>query len=115
MPFVRDHICINYWIYYLDQYHILASLHPLLRLPRTNTWRGCKHVTCVWPGARIIGTRTLRTCLPGTGTRLFVLHDHLVGAAAIGEMRNHKDLLTLIKTKQCLATPSERPAAPDAC
>ena len=40
---------------------------------------------------------------------------HLVGAVAIGEMRNRKDLLTLIKTKQRLATPSERQAVLDAC
>jgi NAD(P)H-nitrite reductase large subunit len=50
-----------------------------------------------------------------TYTRLFFLHDHLVGAVAIGEMRNRKDLLTLIKTKQRLATPSERQAVLDAC
>jgi NAD(P)H-nitrite reductase large subunit len=50
-----------------------------------------------------------------TYTRLFFLHDHLVGAVAIGEMRNRKDLLTLIKTKQRLATPSERQAVLNAC
>jgi NAD(P)H-nitrite reductase large subunit len=47
--------------------------------------------------------------------RLFFLHDHLVGAVAIGELRNRKELLTLIKTKERLATPSERQAVLDAC
>jgi NAD(P)H-nitrite reductase large subunit len=50
-----------------------------------------------------------------TYTRLFFLHDHLVGAVAIGEMRNRKDLLTLIKTKQRLATTAEREALLEAC
>ncbi len=50
-----------------------------------------------------------------TYARLFFLHDHLVGAVAIGELRNRKDLLTLIKTKQRLATPAERQAVLDAC
>ena len=47
--------------------------------------------------------------------RLFFLHDHLVGAVAIGELRNRKELLTLIKTKERLAAPSERQAVLDAC
>jgi NAD(P)H-nitrite reductase large subunit len=50
-----------------------------------------------------------------TYTRLFFLHDRLVGAVAIGELRNRKELLTLIKTKQRLATRAERCALLDAC
>ncbi len=50
-----------------------------------------------------------------TYTRLFFLHDHLVGAVAIGEMRNRKDLLTLIKTKASLTTEAERAAVLASC
>jgi NAD(P)H-nitrite reductase large subunit len=50
-----------------------------------------------------------------TYARLFFLHDRLVGAVAIGELRNRKELLTLIKTKAPLVTPSERQAVLDAC
>jgi NAD(P)H-nitrite reductase large subunit len=50
-----------------------------------------------------------------TYTRLFFLHDRLVGAVAIGEMRNRRDLLTLIKTKAALATESEREAVLASC
>jgi len=48
-------------------------------------------------------------------TRLFFLHDRLVGAVAIGEMRNRKELLTLIKTKAALATQAEREAVLASC
>jgi NAD(P)H-nitrite reductase large subunit len=47
--------------------------------------------------------------------RLFFLHDRLVGAVAIGELRNRKDLLTLIKTKERLAEPAARQALLQAC
>jgi NAD(P)H-nitrite reductase large subunit len=50
-----------------------------------------------------------------TYTRLFFLHDRLVGAVAIGELRNRKELLTLIKTKERLATLAERRALLEAC
>ncbi len=50
-----------------------------------------------------------------TYARLFFLHDRLVGAVAIGDLRNRKELLTLIKTKELLATPAERQAVLDAC
>ena len=48
-------------------------------------------------------------------TRLFFLHDRLVGAVAIGEMRNRKELLTLIKTKAPLAAQAEREAVLASC
>ena len=50
-----------------------------------------------------------------TYARLFFLHDRLVGAVAIGDLHNRKELLTLIKTKELLATPAERQAVLDAC
>ena len=50
-----------------------------------------------------------------TYTRVFFLHDRLVGAVAIGELRNRKELLTLIKTKERLATLAERRALLEAC
>jgi NAD(P)H-nitrite reductase large subunit len=49
-----------------------------------------------------------------TYTRLFFLHDQLVGAVAIGEMRNRKELLSLIKTRQRVRD-AERPALLQAC
>ncbi len=48
-------------------------------------------------------------------TRLFFLHDQLVGAVAIGEMRNRRDLLLLIKSKAQLAMLSEREALLEKC
>jgi len=50
-----------------------------------------------------------------TYARLFFLHDRLVGAVAIGDLRNRKELLTLIKTKQQLPTQAEREAVLEAC
>jgi 3-phenylpropionate/trans-cinnamate dioxygenase ferredoxin reductase subunit len=49
-----------------------------------------------------------------TYTRLFFLRDQLVGAVAIGEMRNRKELLSLIKTRQRVRS-AERATLLQAC
>ncbi len=50
-----------------------------------------------------------------TYARLFFLEDRLVGAVAIGELRNRKDLLIAIKTKEHFPDASARQALLDAC